>query len=182
MAQAGDSAGRTINSQAATAGLGGHFAELPGNISFWCYFDYASGTQDPSSDGVYRTFNQLFPAGHTYFGYIDVVGRQNIEDLNFQLESNPQPWLQLRVQYHIFRLAATKDALYNDSGTAIRRDPTGAAGNNVGNEIDLLANFHLSPHQDVLIGYSRLFAGNFLRATGPGSDPRYFYAQYTFRW
>lgn len=181
-AQTGDSAGRTVNAQFGTAGLGWHFADLPWNISFWTYYDYATGTQDPVSGNVNRTFNQLFAAGHTYFGYIDLVGRQNIKDLNFQLEMNPQPWLQLRAQYHIFQLAATKDFLYNASGAPIRRDPTGAAGNNVGNEIDLLANFHISPHQDILLGYSHLYSGRFLRSTGPGNDPAYFYAQYTFRW
>lgn len=181
MAQTGSRAERTINAQAATAGLGWHFADLPGNISYWTYFDWASGTPDPAA-GVDRTFNQLFPAGHTYFGYLDLVGRQNIEDLNFQLESNPEPWLQLRLQYHIFRLAAAKDALYNASGSPIRQDPTGAAGNDVGDEIDFLANFHLSPNQDVLMGFSKLFAGDFIRATGPASDPTYFYTQYTFRW
>lgn len=182
MAQTGTRAGRTVSAQAATAGLGWHFADLPWNVSLWAYYDYASGTQDPSSAEVYRTFNQLFPAGHTYFGYIDLVGRQNIHDLNFQLESNPQPWLQLRTQYHIFRLPATKDALYNAAGIPIRSDPTGAAGNDVGNELDLLVNVHVTPHQDLLVGYSRLFVGDFIRATGPASDPSYFYAQYTFRW
>lgn len=181
-AQTGDSNGRTVNAQFGTAGLGWHFADLPGNISFWTYYDYATGTPDPTSRGVNRTFNQLFPAGHTYFGYIDLVGRQNIKDLNFQLESNPEPWLQLRTQYHIFELATTKDALYESSGSAVRRDPTGAAGDDVGSELDLLMNIHITPHQDVLLGYSKLFSGDFLRATGPGNDPQYFYAQYTFRW
>jgi Alginate export len=180
--QTGTSGSRTVSAQMATAGLGWHFARLPWNINFWTYFDYASGTQDPASSNVSRTFNQLFSAGHTYFGAIDVVGRQNIQDLNFQLELNPTKWIQFKTQYHIFKLSATRDALYNSGGTAIRRDPTGAAGRDVGNEIDFLANFHLTARQDLLVGYSRLFAGNFLKATGPGADLDYFFAQYTFRW
>jgi hypothetical protein len=32
---------------------------------------------------------------------------------------------------------------------AIRQDPTGKAGNNVGDEIDVLCNFHLSNHEDI---------------------------------
>jgi hypothetical protein len=180
--QTGDTGGRTLSAQMATAGLGWHFAKLPWNMSFWSYYDYASGTQDPSSSGVSRTFNQLFSAGHSYFGYIDVVGRQNIQDLNFQLEVNPQPWVQMRAQYHMFRLSSTRDALYNSGGTAIRRDPTGRAGRDVGDELDLVANFHLNSRQDILVGYSKLFAGDFIKATGPSQNPDYFYAQYTFRW
>ncbi|MCX7665094.1 MAG: alginate export family protein [Gemmataceae bacterium] len=179
--QVGTVGNRTQDAQMLTTGLGWHFANLPWNISLWAYFDYASGTSEPAS-GVSRTFNQLFPAGHTYFGYIDLVGRQNIQDLNFQLELNPQPWILLRAQYHIFQLAVKQDALYNAGGVPLRRDPTGLAGSNVGNELDLLANIHLTPRQDFFLGYSRFFVGDFIRATGPFHNPDYFYAQYTFRW
>ena len=43
--------------------------------------DIASGDDDPT-DGDLETFNQLFPLGHAYFGYIDVIGRQNIIDVS----------------------------------------------------------------------------------------------------
>jgi hypothetical protein len=42
-------------------------------------------------------------------------------------------------------------------------------------------NFHLSNHQDLLLGYSKLFEGEFLERTKPGS-PDLFYLQYTYRW
>jgi hypothetical protein len=64
----------------------------------------------------------------------------------------------------------------------IRRDPTGLAGDDVGTETDFLTNFHLTTHQDLLIGYSMLFGGQFFRSTGPPSNPQLFYAQYTMRW
>ncbi len=181
MTQTGDSGTRTVNAQAATGGLGWHFADLPWNMSVWAYYDYASGTADPTGN-VDQTFNQLFPAGHTYFGYLDVVGRQNIRDLNFQLSSNPQPWLTLLMQYHIFHLASSKDALYNAAGVATRQDPTGAAGSDVGSEIDGLVNLHLTPQQDVTFGYSKLFAGEFIRKTGPGRDISLLYVLLTTRW
>jgi hypothetical protein len=181
MTQTGDSGGRTVNAQAATGGLGWHFADLPGNLSVWAYYDFASGNSDPAGT-VHQTFNQLFPAGHTYFGYLDLVGRQNIHDLNFQVAANPQPWLTLLMQYHVFRLAAAKDALYSSSGSVLRDDPTGKAGTDVGNEIDLLANFHITPQLDLTVGYSELFAGDFIRQTGPGQNPRLFYLLLTSRW
>ncbi|MCI0376112.1 MAG: alginate export family protein [Gemmataceae bacterium] len=82
----------------------------------------------------------------------------------------------------MFHLDSRFDALYNAAGAAIRRDPTGRAGTDVGNELDLFLNFHLSPHQDILVGYSKLFAGDFIRGTGPGQSPELFYVQYSFRW
>ena len=181
MTQTGDAGGKTANAQAATGGLGWNFADLPWNVSFWTYYDFASGTPDPKGS-VDRTFNQLFPAGHTYFGYLDLVGRQNIHDLNFQLNANPQPWLSLLMQFHIFRLASAKDALYDSTGKAIRQDPTGAAGTDVGNEIDALVNFHLTSFQDVTIGYSQLFVGDFVRNTGSDRYTGLLYVLMTTRW
>jgi hypothetical protein len=71
----------------------------------------------------------------------------------------------------------------------VRQDRTGRAGNDVGNELDLRANVHVSKHSDVLLGYSRLFAGRFIQATSTGpnrgalsTDPEQFYLQYTYRW
>jgi len=181
MTQTGDTGGKTANAQAATGGLGWNFADCPGNLSFWAYYDYASGNPDPAGT-VHRTFNQLFPAGHTYFGYLDLVGRQNIRDLNFQLNANPQPWLSLLMQYHIFHLASAKDALYDSAGKAIRDDPTGAAGTDVGNEIDALVNFHLTPSQDITVGYSQLFVGDFIRNTGSDKYTGLIYVLMTTRW
>ncbi|MDB5300266.1 MAG: hypothetical protein JWO87_1929, partial [Phycisphaerales bacterium] len=40
-------------------------------------FDAASGDGNPKS-ASYQTFNQLFPLGHAFFGYIDAIGRHNI--------------------------------------------------------------------------------------------------------
>ena len=55
-----------------------------------------------------ETFNQLFPLGHAYFGYIDVIGRQNIIDLHPGVELTllkDKPYakkVSLRADYHLF--------------------------------------------------------------------------------
>ena len=61
--------------------------------------------------------------------------------------------------------------MFSAAGVPLRSDPTGAAGTDVGNELDLLINFHLTAHQDLLLGYSKLFAGSFIRQTGPSMSP-----------
>ena len=48
--------------------------------------------------------------------------------------------------------------------------------------MDLAANFHLSQHSDVLVGYSKLFAGDFIKRTGPAVSPDLFYVMYNFKW
>jgi hypothetical protein len=150
------------------------------------YYDWASGEQDPTAGHTDSTFNQLFPFGHYYFGYLDLVGRQNIEDWNVQLACFPTKWITAGIQNHRFELVSSRDALYNAGGVALRRDPTGRAGRDVGDEIDVFANFHLTTHQDLLIGFSELFEGSFLQQTNPAGNPvgspELYYVQYSFKW
>jgi hypothetical protein len=181
MYQCGEYTAQAISADAWVAGMGYHFAGLPMNPSFWIYDEFASGSHRPGT-GFYGTFNQLFAFGHYYFGWIDDVGRQNINDLNMELQLYPENWITCLLQYHMFRLDSASDALYNAAGVAIRRDPTGRAGTDVGDELDLLLNFHLSVRQDILLGYSKLYAGQFIKHTGPGGSPDLFYLQYSFRW
>ncbi len=154
------------------------------NPTAWIYYDFASGDADPNA-GDFTTFNQLYPFGHYYLGWIDLVGRQNIHDANAHLYVYPAPWITCFVQYHHFWLNQSRDALYNAAGSAIRRDPTGQAGTNVGDEIDMVANFHLARYTDFMLGYSKLFGGGFLEATaGPGraADAELFHATINQRW
>jgi hypothetical protein len=181
MYQLGQFTNEPISAGGFALGLGWHFPKLPADPSIWVYDEYASGTKNPGH-GEDHTFNQLFPFGHYYFGWLDVVGRQNINDVSTDLRFYPMDWISVLCQYHVFNLAEAKDALYNARGVAIRRDPTGRAGTDVGDEIDFCVNFHLSAHSDILIGYSKLFAGDFIKRTGPMGSPEFSYFQYSFRW
>ncbi len=181
MYQFGQHGAQTTSAGAADLGVGTHFADVPLNPTFWIYYDYASGNHNPGH-GDYGTFNQLFPNGHAYFGGSDLVGRQNIDDLNFDGWVNPLKWIIVGVQYHMLRLDAAKDALYSASGAVERSSPTGRAGTDVGEVFTTYTNFHLSMHSDLLFQYSHLSAGDFIKRTGPGGSPDEFYMQYTFRW
>jgi hypothetical protein len=150
----------------------------------WAYYDYASGTPNLAGTGAFETFNQLFPFGHYYFGYIDAIGRENIHDLNFQATVYPSKWITGIAQYHIFRLDQARDALYGTSpGYPInRRSVTGAAGTDVGQELDLFVNITLDRHSTVQVGYSKFFEGDFIRETGVSTSPELFYVNYYIRW
>ncbi len=181
MYQFGQHTFQSTSAGAATTGVGLHFADAPLNPTFWIYYDYASGNHDPGH-GDYGTFNQLFPNGHNYFGWTDLVGRQNIDDLNFQTWFFPTKWITMGVQYHILRLDAAKDALYNAAGAVERSDPTGKAGTQVGDVLTGVVNFHLSMHSDVMLQFSHFDSGSFIKSTGSPLSPEFFYLQYTFRW
>ena len=180
--QFGSWADQAILAQFASVNLGYHFKDVWATPTVWASYDYASGDPDPNRTGQRRTFNQLFQFGHYYWGFTDVVGGQNIRDWNIQAYAYPAKWLTTGIQYHVFRLDSNKDALYNFAGAPLRRDPSGLAGDDVGNGIDLLANFHLTDRQDVFVSYSRLFSGDFIKRTGPGRDVDAVYVQYSMRW
>ena len=168
----------------ATAGIGYHFAGVAWNPTVWAYYDYASGDGSPNS-GLRQTFNPQFPFGHLYLGWTDLVGRQNVHDVNAHLYLYPAHWLTVWTQYHYLQLARANDALYNPAGVAYRRDPTGNAGRQVGHEVDVVANAHISKRGDVMLGYSQLIGGSFLKNTsGPNASANasVFFAQFVYRW
>jgi hypothetical protein len=181
MYQFGQRSNQAISAFAIASGAGYRFAALPMNPQMWLRYDFASGTKNSSDVSHNNTFNQLFPFGHYYMGFVDRVGRQNIHDFNAQFTLHPQPWFTVIAQYHRFYLANKQDFLYNAAGVGSARDATGQSGSHVGDEMDLRFNIHVNRHQDVLLGYSKLWAGNFLQKQKPGVSPDLFYVQYNFR-
>lgn len=157
-----------------TLGIGRKLPRVGWDPTLWFYYDWASGDKDPTG-GIHGTFNQLFPLGHKYFGYMDLIGRQNVEDWNFLLTMKPHAAWELAFWWHILRLQRARDALYDAAGTPIRQDPTGLAGRDIGNELDITLRWTFHPRADVLFGYSHLFPGRFLKLTPGGGDQSDFY-------
>ncbi len=164
-----------------TAGLGYRCSDWLWQPEFWVFYDWASGDEDPF-DGERNTAFQYFPFGHYYLGWADLVGRQNIKDWNFRLSAKPLENVVLTAWYHIYRLEEARDALYNAAGVPIRRDITGAAGKDVGQELDLTILWNVFPGHTLLFGYSRFYAGDFLANTGNGDDADFFYTQWVIEW
>jgi len=164
-----------------SAELGYTLADLAMKPRVYAGYDYASGDSDPA-DGDAGTFNPLFPLGHAFFGYIDIIGRQNIQDISGGVSCWPvENKVQVKLDYHLFERAESADALYNAGGAVVRpADP--AASKDVGSELDLTINWKVS--RSVLLngGYSHFFAGDFIEETGADSDIDFAYvsAQYTF--
>lgn len=179
MYQYGERSNLDVSAFAVATGVGYDF-QMPLNPILWLRYDFASGDKNPQ-DGKSTTFNQLFPFGHYFLGYIDLIGRQNIHDFNAQLTLHPKRWVTFVGQYHRYYLAHKKDFLYNAGGAATLRDPTGQSGSHVGDGLDLLINLHLARHHDVIVGYSKLFSGEFIEKQRPGVNADLLYVQYNFR-
>jgi len=144
-------------------------------------FDYATGDRSPF-DGTVQTFDQLFPLGHAYFGYLDLIGRQNIIDAQVNLSAWPvEKKVKTSLAYHFFWLAEAEDALYNAGGGAVRRDPLGRSGREVGSELDLTLLWNLDVHSSILFGYSHFWDSDFIQNTGRSENANLFYVQYGFK-
>ena len=142
-------------------------------------FDYASGDSKPGGD--VGSFNQLYPNGHSYLGYIDYIGRQNIMSPSAGLTTTPVRDLTLSLQQYVFWRASDRDALYSKSG-GVLRPGTLTTARYVGAETDLLATYNFTRHLLGYAGYSHFFTGEFIRKTGPDKDSDFLYSaiQYTF--
>jgi hypothetical protein len=152
---------------------------LAGSLGARVYagFDAASG--DKASGGSVQTFNQLYPLGHAYLGYIDVHGRQNILDWSAGVSAKPARNWAVQLDGHEFHRASTSDALYAVDGSVARPAGAGLAAR-VGAEIDATVRHTLMGGRFVLqAGASRYFAGAFLRQSGPARDITFAYGQAT---
>jgi len=181
-AQFGDYGADNTRAGGFTVGLGRKFECVAMTPTVWAYYDWASGDANPT-DGVHGTFNQYFPLGHKYFGFMDIIGRQNIEDFNVLATLQPHDKVKFLMWYHLFRLEEARDGVYNAGGGLIYRDPTGASGDEVGNELDLALNWTITPRMNMLFGYSYFWAGNYFNTVpgANGQDAEFFYTQFAVR-
>lgn len=142
-------------------------------------FDYGSGDND-TSDETRRTFDNLFPTNHLFYGYMDRVSLQNLNDYSFQLSVSPTKKLKLETSLHLIYLDTAKDSLYN-AARGVTRTATGAGiDTHVGNELDFLAKYKACDYADILAGYSHFFAGDYLKDSGANDDGDFAYIQTTF--
>ena len=157
---------------AAVADYSFELARLPSKL--FVGYDYASG--DDSPGGNVGTFNQMFPLGHAYLGFIDIVGRQNIVDYHAGMSSVVAPRTTARVAYHHFELATSNDALYNAGGGVVV--PGGTSGSrNVGGELDLTVKWDVTRHFNCLLGYSHFFPSTVPQDAGLTEDTDFAYLQ-----
>ena len=142
-------------------------------------YDWASG--DDGRGGSVGTFDQLFPLGHAYLGYIDAIARQNIHAVHGGARFSPFRRTVLALTWHAFWLDDGNDALYAASGSPIRFDPT-ASSQHVGVEMDLTVKVEVVTGLAGLVGYSHFFTGRYIAQTGPDGDVDFGYIQiqYTF--
>ena len=175
-AQSGSYGGLDHRASLVHAG-GSYVTALPGRLKLGAAFNLGSGDDDPA-DRVHRTFDQLYPLGHAYYGYMDLFALQNLRNAEVTVEASLPRRTTLRVALHDFALAAPgTDAWYNVGGAVVHRVDGGAASSHVGNEVDVTLRLPAGP-VGLEIGYGRFFGGAYLRDADFSEDTAdFFYLQ-----
>ncbi len=136
---------------------------------------WASGDDDPN-DNHDGTFSSLFPFGHFYWGIIDNVTGQNLQDISLQFALKPLEKLTLATQLHWFDLDSRWDYLYNVAGVPLGT-PNGTA--EIGEELDLIATYPIHENLVVQLGYSWFWYGSYVESQPSlrRNDAKQFYLQ-----
>jgi len=163
---------------ATTVGLGRALADFQSKPTAWLFYDWASGDNDL---GAGNGYHDNFPLGHKYLGFMDLFGRRNIQDVNLLLTSSPSQKLKLLAWYHCFWLANQNDSPYNVIGTSFNRTNT-PGSSSLGQEIDLMATYTINARNNVVLGYSHFFSGDYYQTTAGvpyQDDADFWYLQYS---
>lgn len=150
-------------------------------------YSFSSGDEN-STDGTHGTFDNLFPTNHKFYGYMDFLSLQNLQDLRAIYQIKPTTRMSVSLEGHAFWLADTSDALYTVAGGP---RTTGGYGinkkydNYVGSEIDLIAGYALTRYASLEAGYGHFFAGKYIdqseKANGGATDADWVYLQTTIK-
>ena len=167
-----------LDHRAALVHVGGSYTSgLPGRLKLGTAFNLGSGDDDPA-DGVHGTFDQLYPLGHAYYGYMDLFALQNLRNAEVTLEAALPRRTTLRVALQDFALLSPGvDAWYNVGGAVVHHAGEAAISPHVGNELDITVRLPVGP-VGLEVGYGRFFGGAYLREAGFTLDTAdFFYLQ-----
>lgn len=179
--QAGQVRGQDLRAFATHLEAGYNWLQTPWKPRLALEYSYGSGDGD-ATDGKSGTFQNLFPTNHPPYGFMDTMSWQNMHNIVLRLASQPHPKVKTTLDLHGFWLADTGDAWYRANGTTQVRPINGRASNQAGAELDFTIHTKLTQHLDMLIGYSRFFAGQYLDDTGAGDDAHFGYLMLTLNY
>ncbi len=161
---------QSLTAWALTGGVGYQFVERNWKPTLWFFYDYATG-DDPTS-GTFTRFNDLFPLGHKYLGFIDAVQRRNVASPNVRLTMAPTQKLNLLLWYYNFQADNPNDTILSLGGTPAQD----TSSSDFGNELDFIATYKVNARNTALVGYSHFWRGD--RIIGD-TDADFLYLQWT---
>lgn len=143
--------------------------------SFEVGFDYATGDSEPN-DETRKTFDNLFPTNHKFYGYLDLAAWKNLQNRRASLSLQPAEKWKVKADVHFLSLATTADAWYAASG-AVFKKIADAPSRRLGMEGDFTALWSAHRTFNVLFGASVFAPGPYAKAAGGATAATFFYLQ-----
>lgn len=148
-------------------------------------FNTASGGS--SADKI-RTFDNLYPTNHKFYGLMDLFAWKNMTHAMLTVSHKPKKDWDVKVRYAAGWLKDKKDAWYGASGKPNSSagspliDPTGASGDELGSEADLEVNWKKSARESFQVGFGMFSPGDFVKnRTGDNKNQIFGYFMYSVR-
>lgn len=181
--QVGEVGARDLSAYALHAGV--TYSASPA-LSLTLEANVASGG---SSAGHTRTFDNLYPTNHKFYGSSDLVGWRNMQELTLKARYKTDPSGTLLLAWHNFWLFDKSDSWYGAGGGANRRsggtftDPTGSSGRDLGWELNIEYQRALSKGWSVSLGWAVFEPGGFVKnlAGGPTKSQQWGFAMLSAR-
>ncbi len=140
---------------------------------------WGSGDSNPH-DGVHGTFDGVFGgADIAFYGFLNLFYWANLHDHELDFDLAPYPTLALRSEYHYMTLDQSTDAWYSTGLKPVRVDRSGAAGSELGHELDAKLIWKAWEGVELLVAGGHYFPGRFVRETGKSPAANWFGAQVT---
>lgn len=171
--QTGTAGGRDLRAFASYV-EGGYTFAAPWKPRLGLEYSYGSGDSN-AADGKQGAFQSIFPTNHLHYGYMDIFSWSNLHNIAAHLSAKPTAKLTTSLDYHLFWLDTTQDALRRANASTIVRPITPGADSFVGSELDMLITYAHSTHLSVTFGYSHFFSGQYLTDTGASNDADFVY-------
>ncbi len=174
MAERGEFHGDDLDAEAAATQVGWTWGKEK-KLRVFAGYDYATGDRDVA-DGEQNQFFNFFPTNHPHYGFMDYEGWRNIDSPYAGVSfAHGKHFYQAKA--HRFRLESGFGPWQDASGAVLGFDPTGASGDDVGDEIDLSYRYDWREKTRVEAGWSRFFPGEFAEATRGGDVSDWGYVQ-----
>ncbi len=154
--------------------LGYTAANVPMKPRFGVEIDYASGSKCNTGTTTgcepNKTPENLFPTNHLHYGYMDRMAWKNMVNYSGHVKIHPDKVSNLKVHFHILRLANPKDNWYgaNSKPQAVSNDNNTKAS--LGQELDIIYTRKFKGGKfGMQIGYGHFFTGEYGKKTNAGT-------------
>ncbi len=167
--QGGQNAGKDQEAWAWHVGLS---RQLDSKTRLYVEANAASGGGDADTT---RTFDNLYPTNHKFYGSMDMMGWKNMNEIAVQLDHKLNAKTDLKARYSSFTLRDPSDSWYAANGSANKRpggtfvDPTGSSGRDLGSELNFEATYRLNKVYTLSGGIGFFSPGNFVKKVNGGN-------------